>query len=74
MTIVRSTPVLGTIITDSVGTIMIDGTIVADFCEVDDGWFHTTRCDENGESIEGDDFTGNENQILEHYSKKERTS
>ena len=71
-TLNRCKPILGTIITDTVGSVEVNGTPVADFCEVDPGWFFTTRCDANGDPLDDDDprcvFSGSEAEVLAHYS------
>ena len=58
--LVRERPCLGTIINDKVGSIQVDGEDVADFCEVDPGWFYT-------EDYSGNVFTGSEAEVLSHY-------
>ena len=43
--IARCTPIPGTVITDQVGMIEVNGKEVADFSEVDPGWFYTETLD-----------------------------
>ena len=62
--LVRLKPIPGYIITDAVGSIELDGEYVADFCEVDPGWFYTAGPD--GSEV----FTGTEAEVVEHYSAK----
>lgn len=60
--LVRCKPILGTIITDQVGAIEVNGKLVADFCEVDPGWFYT-------EDLAEKVFSGSEAKVLAHYAK-----
>lgn len=68
--IVRCDRIPGTIITDQVGHIEVGGKIVADFCEVDPGWFYSTGCDDDEVANDEDVFAGSEAEILAHYSAR----